>query len=76
MKYILIIGTGAIVIGILSAVCVDYFFSDPVSSFFAKFMAGPIGFCISFAVFTIYDSYYPKQKELAPKTQAKDETNT
>jgi len=76
MKYILIIGTGTIVIGVLLAVCVDYFFGDWVSSFFAKFIAGPVGLGISFMIFTIYDSQYPKQKELAPKNQEKDKKET
>jgi len=76
MKYILIIGTGAIVIGVLLAICVDFFFGDWVSSFFAKFIAGPIGLGISFVIFIIYDSYYPKQKELSNKNQRKDKIET
>ena len=72
MKYILIIGSGAVIIAILLSFVIDHFFSEMASSFFMKFLAVPIGLGVSFFFFIIYDTQYPKRKELASKKQDKD----
>ena len=72
MKYILIIGSGTIVIGLLLSLVLDHFFGGWVSSFFVTFLSVPIGFGISLALFVIYDTRYPKKKELASEKQDKD----
>jgi lysylphosphatidylglycerol synthetase-like protein (DUF2156 family) len=73
MKYILVLGIGTVVIGLFLWVGVDYFFGDWVSSFFAKFVAAPIGFVISLFLFLIYDQIWPKQSEPEVNKQAHDE---
>ena len=72
MKYILIIGFGAVVIALLLTFVIDHFFGNMASSFFIKFLTVPIGLGVSFLIFMIYDTKYPKRKELASKKQDKD----
>jgi len=71
MKYILILGLGTVVIGLLLYVGVDYFFDDWVSSFVAKFVAAPVGFIVSLFFFLMYDQIWPKKKESQPNYKRK-----
>jgi len=72
MKYVLIIGSGAVVVGVLVFLVIDHFFGSWASSFFVKFLAVPIGLGVSLFFFVIYDALHPKQKEFVSKKQDKD----
>jgi hypothetical protein len=72
MKYILIIGSGTVVVGLLLSLVIDHFFGGWASSFFVTFLSVPVGFGISLFLFIIYDTHYPKKKELAFEKQDKD----
>jgi hypothetical protein len=63
MKYILILGTGTVVIGFLLTICVEHFFGHWFSSLLVEFVAVPIGFFISLFFFVVYDQIWPKQNE-------------
>ena len=72
MKYILIIGLGAVVVGLLITLATEHIFDGWGSSFLVEFLAVPIGLGVSFLLFVIYDVLYPKKKELASKKKDKD----
>jgi len=74
MKYFLIIGSGAVVVGLLLTLATEHFFDGWVSSFLVEFLAVPIGLCVSILLFIIYDTQYPKKKEVASKKKDKDRT--
>ena len=72
MKYILIIGSGAVVVGVLLSLVIEHFFGDLASSFFLTYLSVPIGLGVSFLFFVIYDTLYPKKNELTSKENDKD----
>jgi hypothetical protein len=76
VKYFLVIGSGAVAIGLLLSLLVDYFFGDWASAFFIKFAAVPIGLVVSLFFFLVYDQLWPLKKKPAAKSDAivKEET--
>lgn len=62
MKYALVIGAGAVVVGLLLSFVVDLLLGDWAGAFFVNFLAVPIGLVTSLGFFLVYDHYWPRER--------------
>ncbi len=61
MKYVVLLAAGTLAIGALLTIALYYLAGSDVAYFFARFLAGPVGFIASFVLFIAYDTVRPRQ---------------